>query len=109
MAKYRLMTMVNAKAGREAEMNAWYEGQHVPDLLTVPGVTGAQRFRIRNALVPGEPLFRYVNMFEIDAEDPMAVMAEVRRRSESGEFPLSDAMELVSMGIYEALGELEAQ
>lgn len=103
MAKYRLMTMVNAKPGREAEMNDWYDGQHVPDLLSVAGVTVGQRFRVRNPMVPAEPLFQYVNIFEIEADDPMAVMAEVFERTASGKFLLSDAFDLVSMAVYEAV------
>jgi len=105
VAKYRLITMVNPKEGREAELNEWYDGQHVPDLLTVPGVVSGQRFRVRNPMVPADPICRYMAVFEIDAEDPMPVMAEIRRRSESGEFPLIDAFELASMAIYEALSE----
>ena len=101
MARYRLITLVNAKNGREAEMNDWYDNQHVPDLLTIPGVVAAQRFRVCNAVAPAEPLFRYMNVFEVEADDPMAVLAEIRK---SG-FPLVDAFELVSMAIYEPHAE----
>ncbi|MBV9512030.1 MAG: hypothetical protein JO303_17280 [Caulobacteraceae bacterium] len=104
MAKYRLITLVNPKEGREAEMNAWYDDAHTPDLLSIPGVTAAQRLQIRNALMPGEPLFRYMNIFEIEVDEPLAVMGEIRTGVESGKFSRSDAFDLVSMAIYEVRG-----
>lgn len=38
MARYKLVAFSNAAGGQDAEFNAWYDGQHMPDVLAIPGV-----------------------------------------------------------------------
>jgi hypothetical protein len=40
-----LHVMMSAEPSVEDEFNAWYNEEHVPALLSVPGVIGARRFR----------------------------------------------------------------
>jgi hypothetical protein len=102
MAKYRLMTMVTAKDGDDAALNDWYENQHVPDLLKVPGVVAAQRFRVHDSALP-QPAWRYISIFELDVDDPATVMAEIGKRSGTDQMPLKMVFELQSMALYEAI------
>jgi hypothetical protein len=45
----------------ELEINRWYDEEHIPALLSVPGYIGARRY----VSVDGEP--RYLNWYEIDS------------------------------------------
>jgi hypothetical protein len=44
----------------EKEVNRWYNEEHVPALLAVPGYRGARRY----VAIDGEP--KYLNWYEID-------------------------------------------
>ena len=46
MAKHHLLAFPNPVAGREDEFNRWYDGQHLPDMLAVPGFVSGQRFAL---------------------------------------------------------------
>ena len=46
MAKYTFVVMTNPTPGKETEYNRWYNEQHIPDVLNVPGFVCAQRFRL---------------------------------------------------------------
>lgn len=58
---------------REAEFNRWYDDVHVPDVLQVPHVVSAQRYKLAGPPHPAEPTVQYLVLYEIDADDPQAV------------------------------------
>jgi hypothetical protein len=74
----RYVYLVRAEFGdraQEEEWNRWYDGQHVPDLLSVPGFVSAVRFRERNS--EG----RYLALYEV--EHP-GVFSDARYRQVTG-------------------------
>lgn len=81
-----------AVEGREDEFNYWYDNQHVPDLLSVPGIVAVQRFRHHRTQRPGRsaPSHRYVAVWEI-AGDPATVFRDMDELIASG-IPISPAM-----------------
>ncbi len=58
---------------REEEFNRWYDGTHLPDLLAVPGITAARRYKLSGPANPKEPDAQYLAIYEIDSETPEAV------------------------------------
>jgi hypothetical protein len=66
MARYLLLAL-NGPTGPDAETayNRWYDEIHLPDLLDVPGVTSARRFKTIQGNVP----FPYVAAYEIDTDN----------------------------------------
>jgi hypothetical protein len=60
------LVMTNPTAGMEEEYNRWYDGQHIDDVLAVPGFLGVQRFKL--SAVPGmeTPYWGYIAFYEID-------------------------------------------
>ncbi|HLZ72873.1 MAG TPA: hypothetical protein VKV26_23460 [Dehalococcoidia bacterium] len=58
---------------REEEFNRWYDGTHLPDLLSVPHITAARRFKLSGPANPKEPDAQYLAIYEIDSETPEAV------------------------------------
>jgi hypothetical protein len=94
-------------AGKEAEYNRWYNEQHAPDVVSVPGFVSAQRF-VYNELQLREVALkkpRYLVIYTIVTDDLPAVLAEVKRRLGSGETRISTALDPASgqMSIYRAL------
>lgn len=99
------LVFTNPVEGREDEYNQWYDEVHVPDVMAVPGVKGAQRYQLAPSDSQGggaPPAHRYLAVYEIDG-DPAGVFAEFTRRIGTGEMVLSEAMDLagVSMAVWE--------
>jgi len=89
---YYFFVFSNPVAGHEDEYNKWYDEQHAPDVVAVPGFVTAQRF-VKNEL----PLYRMVDLqvpkylivYKIVTGDVDAVFAEVTRRLKTRETIIS--------------------
>ena len=99
MARHHLLAFTNPVPGREAEFERWYDEHHVPDMLAVPGVMTAQRFRLSDATGQGDPGWSYLAFYELDTDDPDTLMAEIRRRIADGAIPRSDALAPETKGL----------
>jgi hypothetical protein len=102
MAKYKLVVMTGPKPGRDAEYNDWYNDQHLADVVAVPGFRSAQRFKLTDAM-ESEHRNSYLAIYEIDADDPKAVLAEMFKRSGTPAMVLSEALDLdkAIVGLFE--------
>ena len=92
MGKYILVVPSAAKAGREDEYNTWYDTEHLGDVCAVPGfVSGARYDAVASSPdpVPGPCLAIY----EIEAEDPVTALTEMRRRAAAGEMSISTSID----------------
>lgn len=100
MARYKLVVMSNPLPGREDEYNNWYSNEHVPDLMKVNGIVSGERLVLKS----GSEQWRYLALYELDTEEPEAVVGEIMARVESGEFTHSDSMDIAGAynGIYES-------
>jgi len=76
----------------EDEFNTWYDQVHLKELLAVPGVTKATRYRLADGVNPGTPEHRYLALYELDTE-PGAVLAELG----SGRLASSDTLDAASV------------
>jgi hypothetical protein len=59
-----LLVMMQPPPTFEEEFNAWYDSEHVPERLAVPGFAAAQRF----ICVSGAPP-RYLAMYDLEREE----------------------------------------
>lgn len=93
MTKFTYLVLTNAAPGREDEFDRWYSEQHVPDVLRVPGVVSAQRFRrVPKQSATGQQLWQYMALYECDASEPDVVTDGIRARINTVDMPMSDAM-----------------
>ena len=70
----------SADPAREDEFNHWYTDIHSPDILTVPGVVAGTRYQLASQSDPSvaKPDHgKYLAIWEIDAEDPADVVANI--------------------------------
>jgi hypothetical protein len=100
-----LLVFSNAVSGHEDEFDAWYEGQHLSDVLAVPGVSAAQRFALVETPTAQTPPHRRLAVYELDGE-PGAVLAEFGSRFASGVMELSPSLDVagISMHVWRAAG-----
>ena len=89
---YYFFVFSNPISGHEDEYNKWYNEQHAPDVVAIPGFVTAQRF-VKTDL----PLYRMVDLqvpkylviYKIVTGDIEAVFKEVARRLETKETVMS--------------------
>lgn len=89
MPRFKLLILSNPVGDQDDEFNRWYDDVHLGDVFKVPGVIGAERFRMRS----GEG-WKYLAIYELDCDDPAAVEQELMARAGSEIMPLSDAFDL---------------
>lgn len=95
MAKYSYVVLSNPVPGREDEYNAWYDNQHIPDVLKVPGIVSAQRLKLaqEKSRLPG----KYLAIYELDSDDPSRTIAELNARAGTPQMPMSDALDMSTL------------
>jgi hypothetical protein len=71
MAKYLLLVLSGPTEGEgdEATYNDWYDTIHLPDLLAIPGVTAARRYKLLSGNLPGYERWKYAAAYEIETDD----------------------------------------
>lgn len=60
LAKYLYVVRMDVDPEKEKQFNEWYNEEHIPALLQVPGVRGAYRY----ASLEGTP--KYIAIYELD-------------------------------------------
>lgn len=94
MPKYNLIALTNAKPGREAEFDDWYTNVHLADVLRLPGVAAAQRFRMSDTQYrPGPFEYAYMAVYEIEIDDIRTTLGALKAVSGTDGMPLSPALE----------------
>ena len=66
MADYILVVQLDIPAEHEAEFNRLYDVEHVPNLASVTGVSGAQRYKLEGE---GEDVLPYLAIYQIASPD----------------------------------------
>ena len=102
MTRYRWLVFTNCAPGREEDFNRWYDEVHIGDLLRIPGIVGARRSRLTEAqmsLATGEfqlcgpeeigARFRFLAVYEIEADDPSPVLRQIKERANTPEMEIS--------------------
>lgn len=104
MGKYVMVVQSQAKDGRDDEYNDWYNTVHIKDICAIPGVKSGRRFESTPVAIGG-PGLKYLAIYEIEADDPMAVMAEMGKRASDGTIRTSEALDAPAsvLWFYKAL------
>jgi hypothetical protein len=89
--QHKLVVLTRPIEGKDEEYNTWYEKQHLGDVLRIPGIIAAQRFRMEGAPAAGTP-WQYLAVYEIEHTNPDAVIRDLMSRAETSEMPMSQAL-----------------
>ena len=88
---YYLMVFSNPVKSQEDTYVKWYEGQHVHDLLRIPGFVACQFFKVGDVQFgEAKPPQRYLMIWEIETDNLPAVFADVNARLKDGRTVISD-------------------
>jgi hypothetical protein len=94
MSTHFMFAFAKAVDGCKDELNEWFEKQHVPDLLQIPGFVSARRVAVRPlGAREGIPVWDFMAIYEIEAEDVSLVIREAGVRMASGVIKMSEALD----------------
>ncbi|MBV8134304.1 MAG: hypothetical protein JO121_01505 [Deltaproteobacteria bacterium] len=102
MAKYAFIVLTNPVEGKESEYNDWYNRQHIPDVLNVPGFVSAQRFRLADTQMNRDEnrAHKYLAIYEIETDDLAGTLKELRARAGTAEIVPSDAIDMKKVATH---------
>lgn len=105
MPRYKFVVMSTPAEGREQEYNDWYQNVHLRDVVAIDGIKSAQRFRLNLTVSADQPPLPYLAVYDIETNDIAGTIQELKRRSQTGQMVISDAMSTVSFAVaYEEFG-----
>jgi hypothetical protein len=87
----------------EDEYNDWYDNVHLKDVVAIPGITSATRFKLSGTqqsktLDPSQQ--PYLAVYDIEADDIQSVIDEIGTRVRT---PLMEISDAISMAHTKAL------
>jgi len=93
MARFSFVVYSNPAEGREQEYNDWYSNQHLRDLLAIPGVISARRFKLSGTQIRNAAqTYQYLAIYDIEADDVSSFIEEMKLRTANGDIARSTAM-----------------
>jgi len=100
MTAYTLMVLSKPVEGKENEYNDWYTNTHLGDVLRLPGMVSARRFKVS----PGqESSHEYLALYNVETDDVSAILTELTKRARTPEMSISPALGDAQMTIFEAI------
>jgi hypothetical protein len=96
---------------REAEFNTWYDDVHLPDVLTVPHIVAAQRYKLSGPPNKNEPDAQYLAVYELDTDDTRSAMKALGEHMPqwSAAGRVIDCMQVVSGTTFAAIGSRQRE
>lgn len=100
MPTYHYAVLTRAHPGKAEEFRDWYDRQHVPDCLRIPGVTAATRYNILYEVGPSADGSKELpapadslSLYEFQTDDPMALARQLSALAGSAEMPMTDTID----------------
>jgi hypothetical protein len=95
-----------ADPNREQEFNDWYNNIHLPDLLKLPGVVRARRYKNPN---PPEGEASYLALYEVEVDDIEAALAEADKYAQglAEQGRMSELLHITRNVFYELINSQE--
>ena len=93
MPTCKLVALTRPLPGREQDYHDWYNNVHLPELVNLFKMKGAQRYELVAKLM-GADENQYLAIYDIEADDPMALLGEMGAAAQSGQMTQSDASDM---------------
>ncbi len=94
MAKHLLIVLSNpVKPELEGEYNDWYSNKHLQDLVKLPGVLSARRYK-KTAQLATVPTAPYLAIYEIETDDAVKHAELIASVSNTERMPLSPGLDV---------------
>jgi len=111
MPHFKYVVFTEPKPGQDDAYNHWYDNVHLAEVVAVEGFVAAQRFKLVDLPHNTQPASRYMAIYEIEADDPKAVLDNLTAIGAGGGMVLSDALDRDSVKtiLYQPIGERMAR
>lgn len=97
-----LVLWVTVAADDEEEFNRWYDEEHIPELLAIPGFRSARR--LRNSDEP----HNYLTIYELESVEVLESDAFLAWKSQAASSQqMLERMVSVSRGVFREIGLFE--
>lgn len=108
MARFHYAVLSRAVPGREEEFISWYEQQHLPDVLKMPGVVSGKLIKLdfQRAYDIEAPQYTTLTLYELEGDEPGPIIDMLKAASGSDVMPMTDA--LTKVGMIQAAGRVIA-
>ena len=94
MEKYLMLTLTNAKPGKEQEFERWNDELHIPDLLRLPGVATATRYQVLGKPGPADvPGWDFGLALQIETDSIDETLEAMGKAARTPAMPISDALD----------------
>lgn len=106
MPNFKLLALTTPVAGKEEEFHEWYQNHHLPEMVSFPGMQGAQRYKLTAKLM-GSDTNPWLAIYDLETDDPMAFLGAVGQAAASGKMTQSDASDMATTytALFEEYGE----
>lgn len=93
--KYSMLVFSNNTEGMEEDYNDWYAGQHIHDLLRIPGFVGCKFYKISDIQLSKdmERKYNYLMIWDIETDDIKSVCEDISARMKDGRTVFSPAFD----------------
>lgn len=93
-----LLALTNCTAADHHDIfNEWYDHQHLPDVLSVPGFLRARRYRCAPDTAGQPSPWSYLAVYEIAPGQSATAVAELSRRAGTSTMPLSLTLDMTNI------------
>jgi hypothetical protein len=102
-----LLVYTDVEPERDDEFNRWYDDVHLADVLAVPGMVAARRYRLSGPAPSDQPIAaRYLVIYELDTDDVEGVRARIAANRDriTAAGRMWPDLRVMASAIYAALG-----
>jgi hypothetical protein len=83
MPRFKLISLTTPLPGKEAAFDDWYQNTHLPELVALDGVVGAQRYRLVAKLMGGDTN-PFLAIYDVECDDPRAFLGALGEATKAG-------------------------
>jgi len=104
MPKFMMASLVNAKPGADRELTDWLGEIHLPEVVENGGFIKARCLRLIEDLVPGQPSYRYLILYEGECADPVRALDQLNAAHAEQKIQPSEALDpSLWVGLFEEM------
>lgn len=94
--RYSMLVFSNHTESMEKMYNEWYAGQHIYDLLRIPGFVGCRFYKLGGTQLSSdmERKYKYLMIWDIETDDIEVVNRDIKARMHDGRTVMSDSFDM---------------
>lgn len=93
MVKFVMASLVNASPGADEAFAQWHSDVHMPEVVENGGFIKARRLKLVNDLIPGQPSYQYLILYEGECEDPARALDDLNAAHAAGKIQSSNTLD----------------